>query len=101
MNTYYDEERKVMVVYAGEASPKWVVTAVSANDDYTLELDFADGSKRLFDMRPYLEKPVFAPLRDLEYFKKAHAQGPTVAWDDKLDLAPEALYEKSAEPIFA
>ena len=35
-----------------------VIEAI-ANDDFTLDLTFDDGSVRRFDMKPYLDFPVF------------------------------------------
>lgn len=47
------------------------VVSVDPLPDYRLEADFANGEKRLFDMRPYLAYPAFAPLAEGALFMKA------------------------------
>jgi Protein of unknown function (DUF2442) len=38
------------------------VVAVKANDDYTLDLKFSDGSVKRFDVKPYLKYEAFKEL---------------------------------------
>ena len=71
------------------------VTAVKANEDFTLELEFGDGKRRRFDTKPYLDKGIFKQLRDLEYFKKVSVVYGTVQWQNEQDFAPETLYLES------
>lgn len=37
-------------------SPVWVVTEVQPKEDYTLNLTFADGTEKVYNARPLLEK---------------------------------------------
>jgi hypothetical protein len=71
-----------------------VIEAI-ANDDFTLDLKFSDGSVRRFDVRPYLDFPVFRRLKDPEYFKETKVVFGTVQWPDEQDLSPETLYLES------
>ena len=71
------------------------VTHVSANADHKLRLEFENGEKRIFDMRPYLAKPPFGPLNDIAIFNLARVENGTVTWPGNLDIAPETLYERS------
>jgi Protein of unknown function (DUF2442) len=71
----------------------WRVKNVEARDDYTLALTFEDGKKKLFDMKPYLDKGIFRELRDIELFKTARVCFSSVAWANEADFDPEALYE--------
>lgn len=73
---------------------KWVIAA-KALDEYRLYLTFNDGSVRIFDCLPLIEKyKIFAPLRDKDVFASFTLDGWTVSWlDGTLDIAPEHLYE--------
>ena len=73
----------------------WIVEQVTPKDNYTLDLKFANGTKKTFDMKPYLEWKVYEPLKEKSFFLRAHTNGTTVVWNDKIDIAPETLYEKS------
>lgn len=68
------------------------VKSVEASDNYTLELEFDNGERGIFDMQPYLQFPVFQPLKDKSFFKKAHATMGFVSWDDEIDMSPDTLY---------
>jgi hypothetical protein len=76
-------------------TPVWVVREVSARKDYTLLITFADGSIKCYDARPLLEKPIYAPLKNLSFFLSARAECGTVVWSDDVDISPEHLYECS------
>jgi hypothetical protein len=71
------------------------VTAVHAKDDYTLEIEFANGERGVFDCAPFLDFGVFRELRAVEYFKQARAEGGTVVWPHEQDICPDTLYEDS------
>ncbi len=70
----------------------WLVMAVKTLPDYMLELDFIDGSKKHYDMKPQLYG-IFEELKNPELFSKAFVMCGCVAWNDRLDIAPEELYE--------
>ena len=75
--------------------PKWTVKEVSVEDGYILRLLFADGTRKTFDFKPYLDKKPYGVLKDFGKFSKARVAGDSVIWDDGIDIAPEELYEKS------
>ncbi len=56
------------------------VTAVKGNDDFSLDLQFSDGSVKRFDAKPYLDYEVFRELKDLNYFKQVDVAFGTVQW---------------------
>lgn len=68
------------------------VVRVKPLADFQLETDFANGERRLFDMRPYLAYPAFAPLAEDSLFFRAHVAFGTVAWTDEIDISPDNLY---------
>lgn len=71
------------------------VIQVHPRDDYMLELEFNTGERRIFDVRPYLERGVFSRLKDPAIFKQAYVAYDTVCWPGHLDIAPETLYDRS------
>ncbi|MCU0913539.1 MAG: DUF2442 domain-containing protein [Planctomycetes bacterium] len=71
------------------------VTAIRYTQGYRHCIVLDDGTSGEVDLTEYLDRgPVFAPLRDLEFFKQARIEGGTIAWPNGADLAPESLYEK-------
>lgn len=71
------------------------IKEVKPLDDYKLALTFANGERRLFDMKPYLNKGVFRQLRDIKLFNTVHVSFDTIEWDNEADFDPEVLYEES------
>ena len=43
-------------------------------ENYTLLLTFDNNEKRIFNVTPYLEKGIFAQLRDLKTFKTVESR---------------------------
>lgn len=76
-------------------TPVWVVKEVIPKKDYTLHITFADGSEKVYNARPLLDKPVYVKLRSTAFFLKAKACCGSVVWNDDIDIAPEHLYECS------
>jgi Protein of unknown function (DUF2442) len=72
------------------------VVEVRANDDYSLDLRFNDGSLRRFDVKPYLEYGIFKELKDKDYFKRAKISFGTVQWPNEQDISSETLYIESS-----
>ena len=68
------------------------VIAVSANDDFSLDLKFNDDSLKRFDCKPHLDRGIFKELKSLDYFKQAQVAFGTVQWPHEQDIAPETLY---------
>ena len=71
------------------------VVAVTANEDFSLDLKFNDGSQKRFDAKPYLDYEVFRELKDLAYFKRVSLAFGTVQWPHEQDISPETLYLES------
>jgi len=68
------------------------VIAVTANADFSLDLEFNDGSVKRFDTRPYLDCEVFRELKNFNYFKQVRVAFGTVQWPHEQDISPETLY---------
>ena len=73
------------------------VTQIEYVSGYSYLVVFDDGARAVVDFSEYLERgPVFAPLRDLRFFRQARIEGGTISWPNGADIAPETLYEKCA-----
>jgi hypothetical protein len=71
------------------------VKDVKPTDDYKLILTFSNREKRIFDVKPYLNKGIFKELKDIAMFNTAHVSFDTVEWDNEADIDPEVLYNNS------
>jgi hypothetical protein len=71
------------------------VIAVVPQPGHRLELTFANGERRQFDMTPYLDYPVFQRLRNPGFFGLARVAYGTVTWPGEIDIAPETLYAEA------
>ena len=61
--------------------------------DYTLDIRFNDGTRKMIDISQWFKGPVFEPLRKKPYFKKFFVEAATVGWPNGVDISPESLYE--------
>lgn len=68
------------------------VIKVVAMPDYSIVAEFETGEVRHFDMRPFLDYPAFAALKEPGLFMRAHVEHGAVAWSEEIDLAPDTLY---------
>ena len=71
------------------------VVEVKPMSDYQLLLTFEDGEKRVFDVKPYLNKGIFKELRDEKVFKSVKVSFDSIQWSNQADIDPEDLYEHS------
>jgi len=75
------------------------VIEVEPLEDYQLLLTFENGEKRIFDMKPYLDKGIFQELKDKKKFKTVRVSFDSIEWANQADIDPEILYEKSAQDL--
>ena len=68
------------------------ITAIHANDDWTLDVAFNDGAERRFDVEPLLDREAFSALRNIGIFKRIRNGGYFVEWDNEADLSADTLY---------
>jgi hypothetical protein len=71
------------------------VKSIEYRERYVYRVSFDDGLSGDVDFSEYLDLgPVFGPLRDTSYFRRARIEGVTISWPNGADIAPETLYER-------
>ena len=71
------------------------VIEVFPQDNYRVLVVFANGERRVLDMKPYLDFGVFQTLKDDNAFKQVRVAFDTIEWGSSVDLDPEFVYRKS------
>lgn len=91
------------------AAGRRLITAVTANDDYTLTISFDNGEKRLYNAAPIIKQgTIFELLADLKNFKRVYIDDEhciawdidpdvdsKVVWNNKVDISPDSCYMDS------
>jgi hypothetical protein len=76
------------------------VKRIHPADDYLLELLFQNGERRVFDLKPYLNRGVFVRLQNRAVFRAARVVAGSVEWPGEVDLSYDTLYLES-QPLAA
>lgn len=71
------------------------IVSVKPKKDFYLELEFQNGERRLFDMRPLLSLKPWNRIANEHLFERARVGYGTVVWPGEIDIAPETLYDDS------
>lgn len=71
------------------------VKSVKPNPDHTITLIFENDEKKVFDMKPYLNKGVFRELKDMKVFNSVKPFLGSIRWKNGQDLCPDTLYLES------
>lgn len=71
------------------------VVCVVPRPDFQMDIEFENGEKRRFDMRPLLSMKPWDRISSLALFQRASVDYGTVVWPGDIDIAPETLYDDS------
>ena len=67
------------------------IIQIVASKDWTLDVTFADGSRRIYDVKPLLESEAFEDLKDIGLFLRVRNGGYFVEWPTGADLSADTL----------
>lgn len=74
----------------------WVlvrVQSVEPREGFSVDVHFTDGSQREINLAPYLQGPIFEPIRNNpSLFRAMQVEGGTIAWPNGADIDPDVLY---------
>lgn len=77
----------------------WIIKSARACSDYTVEIDWADGSRSVVDFSSTVRKGgVFQPMRDRDFFvtqMKVGGGGDWLEWPGGLDFSADSLWYRS------
>jgi hypothetical protein len=84
MNEYQIQETRI-----------YRVTAFAIVADYTLRLQFNDGSEQVIDFEPILYGPLFGALRDVALFNQVQVEAHfgALEWPNGADIEPTVLHD--------
>ena len=71
------------------------VKTVKPSSDYTLLITFKNNEKRIFDVKPYLDKGIFKELKNTTLFNTVQPFHGSIQWIHEQDFCPDMLYEGS------
>jgi hypothetical protein len=71
------------------------VIDVKPMQSHILLLEYENGEKRYFDVKPYCNSSFFSEILDWNYFVRVRLRNGTVEWPHEQDIAPETLYLES------
>ncbi len=69
------------------------IVKIHVCDSYSVKVEFADGKIKICDLSDHLERGVFKALKDKDFFNLVHVEHGAAVWNEKIDIAPEYLYE--------
>lgn len=68
------------------------VLSVKPLTNYFVEIEFADGLRKVIDIHPFIGKGISAALKDVSYFRQVSLEdGGGIAWPNDYDFCPNFL----------
>ena len=69
------------------------VHSVEPREGFIVDVHFTDGSQREINLAPYLQGPIFEPIRnDPSLFHALQVEEGAIAWPNGADIDPDVLY---------
>ena len=73
------------------------IKSVKAFQDYHLEIEYANGEKKRYNMESQLQHSYFKKLKNVSYFMLVKSVDTTVEWPNGEDIDPNELYLNSVD----
>ncbi len=68
------------------------VISVKPLENYSLEIEFADGFRKVIDIKPFIHEGISAVLKDESYFRQVLLEdGGGITWPNGYDFCPTFL----------
>ena len=67
------------------------IAEIIPQDNYMLYIKAEDGKTGFFDVKPYLDSEVFAPLKEKGEFERIHNGKYFIEWDCGADLSVDTI----------
>ena len=76
-----------------------ILVSAEAMHDHMLLIEFDNRVRKTYDVRPLLEKEMFAPLKQIALFKSVSVEpgGYAVAWGTEIDISEHELWQHGVE----
>ncbi len=71
------------------------VISVCTRPEFQLDIEFKNGERRRFDMRPLLSVKPWNRVAAPAFFERVRVDYGTVVWPREIDIAPETLFDDS------
>jgi len=69
------------------------VQSVEPHEGFVVDVHFTDGSQREINLAPYLQGPIFEPIRNNpSLFHALQVEEGAIAWPNGADIDPDVLY---------
>jgi len=69
-------------------------------ENFMLQIEFANGEKRLYDMKKNLNRPAYKNLNSIVIFNTVKVQDITLEWVTGEDICPDEIYNNSSIIVF-
>lgn len=67
------------------------IAEIIPKDDYLLYIKAEDGKVGFFDIKPYLDSEVFAPLKERSEFERIYNGKYFIEWDCGADISADTI----------
>lgn len=71
------------------------IKIVKPTDNFELMLIFNTGEKKKFDVKTLFRYSIYAPLKNIGFFKLVKADNMCLYWNNEIDICPDTLYALS------